>query len=161
MADLVIAEQYIAEALTRCKGDLEATARQLKMPISRLTVRVNQSEQLTNIKRAFRAFLFDELSDFTLSAVKDGVVRQLAVDSWGNLMKDSEGNEMCIYMPVDPSTRLAAAGKLMSIIKSEAGISERVDHKVTADGSEEIKAIAAALRGGLLTAPQQAVTNSE
>lgn len=147
MAELTISEQSIAEALTRCRGDMTTAARILKMSVNRLSVRVSQSEQLTNIKRAFRAFVFDELTDFTVEAVKNGVLRQLAVDPWGNLLRDNEGKEVCIYVPVDASTRLAAASKLMGMLKTEAGISDKVDHTVRADGSEEIKAIAAALRG--------------
>lgn len=146
MLQVMIAEEAISEALTRCRGDVTATARLLKMPLDRLVVRVNQSESLTNIKRAFRAFAFDELSDFTLGAVRDGVVRQLAVDEWGKPMLDETGKQGEIMIPVDPTTRLAAAGKLMSILKSEAGISDKTDHTIRADGSEDIKAIAAALR---------------
>lgn len=140
MVQLQIAEEQIIDALTQCRGDVDAAARLLKMPLNRLVVRVSQSESLTNIKRAFRAFAFDELSDFTLGAVRDGVVRQKAVDEYGQPMVGE------ILIPVDPTTRLAAAGKLMTILKSEAGISERTDHTIRSDGSEDVKAIAAALR---------------
>jgi hypothetical protein len=148
MTAMTISEESIAEALTRCRGDIASAARLLKLPVTKLTVRVNHSENLTNIKRAFRSFLFDELSDFTVSAVRDGVVRQFAIDDWGRIITDSAGNDQFIYIAVDPTTRLAAAGKLLTILKSEAGISDRTDHTLRTDGSEDIKAIAAALRLG-------------
>ena len=122
-------DDELARALEKVGGMPTKAATLLGVKYETVYLRIRDNKDLQAVKTASRSRLFDEMQDLTISAIKTGVMPQLAAKK-GKLLKDSAGNNITEHVRVYPETRLASAARLMAVLKSEAGIVDKseVDH---------------------------------
>lgn len=98
--------------------------------------RIRKNPKLLEIQKAHRARTFNDLNNLTNAVALMGIIREPLVNANGEIEKDNKGKPIYIEKVVDYRTRLDMASRMMNMLKSDEGISEKIE--VTTQGNISI-----------------------
>ena len=131
-----ITDEEIREALIKSNGQPTKAAEILDISYPHLYTRIRKNPELLEIQKAYRARVFQSVSNLTLTTFLTGVMKSPAVDEEGEIIKDENGQIIYKDVYVDTRTRLGLAPNLMQTFKSDEGIKEELE--ITTKGSINI-----------------------
>lgn len=122
-----ITDEEIREALIKANGQPTKAAEILDISYPHLYTRIRKNPELLEIQKAYRARVFQSVSNLTLTTFLTGVMKSPAVDEEGEIIKDENGQIVYKDVYVDTRTRLGLAPNLMQTFKSDEGIKEEIE----------------------------------
>lgn len=129
-------DEELKEALIKSNGQPTKAAEILGVDYSGLYRRVRKNPELLEIQKAHRARTFNDLNNLTNAVALMGIIREPLVNANGEVEKDDKGKIIYIEKAVDYRTRLDMATRMMNMLKSEEGISDKLE--VTTSGNINI-----------------------
>lgn len=129
-------DEELKEALIKSNGQPTKAAEILGVDYSGLYRRVRKNPELLEIQKAHRARTFNDLNNLTNAVALMGIIREPLVNANGEVEKDDKGKPIYIEKAVDYRTRLDMATRMMNMLKSEEGISDKLE--VTTSGNINI-----------------------
>lgn len=125
-------DEELKKALIEANGQPTKAAEMLGVSYVSVYGRIRKNPELLEIQKAYRAKVFNDLNNLTNAVALMGIIREPLVNGNGEVEKDDKGKIIYIEKAVDYRTRLDMATRMMNMLKSDEGITEKLD--ITTNG---------------------------
>lgn len=115
-------DEELKKALIEANGQPTKAAEMLGVSYVSVYGRIRKNPELLEIQKAYRAKIFNDVSNTMVFMAMAGIIKEPVTDESGNVIK-GEFREVA----VDYRTRLSAMQSVMSTFKSDEGITDKLD----------------------------------
>lgn len=126
-------DEELKQALIKSNGQPTKTAEILGVDYSGVYRRIRKNPELLEVQKAYRARTFQDLANLTNAVALMGIIREPIVGEDGEVQKDESGKIIYTEKSVDYRTRLDMASRMMNMLKSDDGITDKLD--ITSNGN--------------------------
>ncbi|MDQ8748379.1 hypothetical protein [Elizabethkingia miricola] len=128
-------DEQLKEALIKTNGQPTKAAEMLKVTYISVYGRIRRNPDLLDVQKSARQKIFQDLNNFTISAVLAGVMKSPKRDDEGEIMRNADGSIIYEDAVVGVGSRMEYASRLMNLFKSDEGIKDEsvVEVKNTLD----------------------------
>ena len=127
-------DEELKQALIKSNGQPTKAAEILGVDYSGVYRRIRKNPELLEVQKAYRARTFQDLANLTNAVALMGIIREPSIDKDGEIEKDENGKVIYIERNVDYRTRLDMASRMMNMLKSDDGITDKLD--LTTNGKD-------------------------
>lgn len=125
-------DEELEKALIEAGGQPTKAAELLEVSYVSVYGRIRKNPKLLEIQKTHRAKTFNDLNNMTNAVALAGIIREPLVNANGEIERDNKGKPIYIEKVVDYRTRLDMATRMMNMLKSEEGITDKMD--ITTNG---------------------------
>ena len=126
--------EELKKALIEANGQPTKAAEILGVTYVSVHGRIRKNPELLEVQKAYRARTFQDLANLTNAVALMGIIREPSIDKDGEIEKDENGKVIYIERNVDYRTRLDMASRMMNMLKSDDGITDKLD--LTTNGKD-------------------------
>lgn len=125
--------EELKKALIEANGQPTKAAEILGVTYVSVYGRIRKNPELLEVQKAYRARTFQDLANLTNAVALMGIIREPMIGENGEVQKDENGKIIYIEKSVDYRTRLDMASRMMNMLKSDDGITDKLD--ITSNGN--------------------------
>ncbi|GJQ07520.1 hypothetical protein [Capnocytophaga cynodegmi] len=125
--------EELKKALIEANGQPTKAAEILGVTYVSVYGRIRKNPELLEVQKAYRARTFQDLANLTNAVALMGIIREPSINKDGEIEKDENGKIIYIEKSVDYRTRLDMASRMMNMLKSDDGITDKLD--ITSNGN--------------------------
>lgn len=120
-------DKQIEELLIKHNGQPTKVATELKVSYVQIWRRIRANPSLYEVQQSNRQKTFQDIANFTVSAVLGGVMKEPVFDVDGNIQRDDKDRIIYRDILVDERTRMEHASRLINVFKGDEGIKNQIE----------------------------------